>query len=87
MMHHGALQVALTVGPVNRLFGVIITNPHLWSPADPFLYDVVVSLISTPPQLLQGTAFFAISASVRLATKPVARGSFCVLLYVHAALS
>ena len=63
-----ALQVALTVGPVGKLFGVNIPNCHLWSPADPFLYDVIVSLTSTAPLPLQSTAFFAISTPVGLAS-------------------
>ena len=60
------------MGPVGKLFGVSIPNPHLWSPADPFLYDVIVSLTSTPPLPLQSTAFLATSGLVGFAMSPVA---------------
>ncbi|CAK0785159.1 hypothetical protein CVIRNUC_008365 [Coccomyxa viridis] len=64
-------QVALTVGPVGKLFGVTIPNCHLWSPADPFLYDVIVNLTSTAPLPLQSTAFFAISTETPTAIDTV----------------
>ena len=87
MVHCCALQVALTVGPVGKLFGVNIPNCHLWSPSDTFLYDVIVSLTSTAPLPLQSTAFFAIGASVGLAINPMAGNITRMLLCVNAAVT
>ena len=45
---HRVLQVASGLGQVGQAFTVSIPDAHLWSPADPYLYNVTVSLISTP---------------------------------------
>ncbi len=79
--------MALTVGPVGKLFGVTIPNCHLWSPADPFLYDVIVNLTSTAPLPLQSTAFFAISTEVGLAIKSMASDITRMLLCINAAVT
>ena len=38
------LEVGRATGPANRELSLPITAPHLWSPADPFLYDLRVTL-------------------------------------------
>lgn len=40
----GASEVAIAEGTTNRNFYVPIQNPHLWSPDDPFLYDLKLQL-------------------------------------------
>ena len=35
------------MGRVGQVFNVSIPDTHLWSPLDPFLYNVTVSLTST----------------------------------------
>ncbi|WP_307166967.1 AbfB domain-containing protein [Streptomyces rishiriensis] len=38
--------VGTATGPVGAEFTVAVPNPHLWSPDDPFLYDVRADLLS-----------------------------------------
>lgn len=40
----GASEVAKKEGTANKSFYVPIQNPHLWSPDDPFLYDLKLQL-------------------------------------------
>ncbi|MFJ6700609.1 AbfB domain-containing protein [Streptomyces sp. NPDC091272] len=42
----GGTQVATATGAVGSQISVPIPNPHLWSPEDPFLYDVRADLLS-----------------------------------------
>ncbi|MFE5847280.1 AbfB domain-containing protein [Streptomyces niveus] len=42
----GGTAVATVTGPVNSAFSVPIPNPRLWSPEDPFLYDIRADLLS-----------------------------------------
>ncbi|MDB6063796.1 MAG: Beta-galactosidase/beta-glucuronidase [Pedosphaera sp.] len=37
-------EVAQATGPANKEFSMQITTPHLWSPDDPFLYDLRITL-------------------------------------------
>ena len=37
-------EVGRVAGPVNEELRLPVTRPHLWSPADPFLYDLRVTL-------------------------------------------
>ncbi len=37
-------EIARVIGPVNRDFSLPIPAPHLWSPEDPFLYDLKITL-------------------------------------------
>jgi hypothetical protein len=40
----GAKEVARIMGPANAELVLNLPNPHLWSPDDPFLYDLKVTL-------------------------------------------
>ncbi|MEU1199086.1 AbfB domain-containing protein [Streptomyces sp. NPDC005813] len=42
----GGTTVGTATGPVGSQFTVSVPNPHLWSPDDPFLYDVKADLLS-----------------------------------------
>ncbi|WP_078660744.1 AbfB domain-containing protein [Streptomyces sp. NRRL B-24484] len=42
----GGTTVATATGPVGSAFPVTVPNPHLWTPEDPFLYDVRADLLS-----------------------------------------
>lgn len=42
----GGSPVATATGPVGSQISVPIPNPHLWSPEDPFLYDVKADILS-----------------------------------------
>jgi hypothetical protein len=42
----GGNTVATATGPVGSQFSVAVPNPRLWSPEDPFLYDVKADLLS-----------------------------------------
>jgi len=37
-------EVARVTGPVNREFNLPVPKPHLWSPNDPYLYDLQVTI-------------------------------------------
>lgn len=43
-----ALQVAAANGTVGQRINVTIPNPRLWSPDDPYLYDIRVRLLVQP---------------------------------------
>ena len=38
------LEIARVTGPANHEFSLPVTTPHLWTPDDPFLYDLKVTL-------------------------------------------
>jgi hypothetical protein len=40
-------EIARVTGPVNKEFTLPIPSPHLWSPDDPFLYDLQIKLKDT----------------------------------------
>ncbi|MFE5512407.1 AbfB domain-containing protein [Streptomyces sp. NPDC056529] len=42
----GSTVVGSATGPVGSQFTVSVPSPHLWSPEDPFLYDVRADLLS-----------------------------------------
>ncbi|MGD1218456.1 AbfB domain-containing protein [Streptomyces krungchingensis] len=42
----GGTTVGTAIGPVGSQFTVSVPNPHLWTPDDPFLYDVKAELLS-----------------------------------------
>lgn len=42
----GSTTVGTATGPVGGTFSVPVPNPRLWSPDDPFLYDVKAELLS-----------------------------------------
>ncbi|WP_369216006.1 AbfB domain-containing protein [Streptomyces flavofungini] len=42
----GGTSVGTATGAVGSQFTVAVPNPHLWSPDDPFLYDVRVDLVA-----------------------------------------
>ncbi|MFE5812772.1 AbfB domain-containing protein [Streptomyces sp. NPDC056479] len=42
----GGTTIGTATGPVGTEFTVPVPNPHLWTPEDPFLYDVKADLLS-----------------------------------------
>ena len=63
------LQVASGLGQIGQAFNVSIPKARLWSPADPFLYNVTVSLTSTtqPTAALRAVSMYATDPAVSFA--------------------
>ena len=59
-----SLQVATGVGSVGQAFDVSIPDAHLWSPSDPFLYNVTVSLTPTAQPAIFSQAVIVYAANV-----------------------
>lgn len=64
------LQVAYGLGHVSQAFVVSIPAARLWSPADPFLYNVTVSLISPAQQRAVASRAVSILADGSLVSFP-----------------
>ena len=66
LIRHWSLQVSTGVGSVGQVFNVSVPNPHLWSPSDPFLYNVTVSLTPTaqPAVFSQAVIVYAAGSTV-----------------------
>ncbi|WP_406840836.1 AbfB domain-containing protein [Streptomyces sp. AHU1] len=76
----GGTVVGTATGPVGTEFTVPVPNPHLWTPDDPFLYDVRVDLLSgttTVDSVGSYTGMRTIAlASVGGYQRPVLNGKF-----------
>jgi len=76
----GGTTVATGTGPVGGAFSVAIPNPHLWSPEDPFLYDIKADLVSgttTVDSISSYTGMRSIAiAKVGTVLRPVLNGQF-----------
>ncbi|MEU6533648.1 AbfB domain-containing protein [Streptomyces sp. NPDC046928] len=76
----GGTTVGTATGPVGTEFTVPVPNPHLWTPEDPFLYDVRADLLSggtTVDSVGSYTGMRTISlASVGGYQRPVLNGRF-----------
>ncbi len=51
-------EVASVTGPANADLILNLPNPHLWSPADPFLYDLRVTLLDGDKELDSVSSYF-----------------------------
>ena len=54
----GGVQVAQQRGAVDDLLEVVIDDPRLWSPEDPFLYDLTVRLVGDGDPVDEVTSYF-----------------------------
>ncbi|MFC9961933.1 AbfB domain-containing protein [Streptomyces nigra] len=76
----GGTTVGTATGPVGTEFTVPVPNPHLWTPEDPFLYDVKADLLSggtTVDSVGSYTGMRTIAlASVGGHQRPVLNGKF-----------
>ncbi|KAB8143755.1 beta-galactosidase [Chloroflexia bacterium SDU3-3] len=76
----GGLPVGSASGAVGAELRIPVPSPHLWSPEDPFLYDVDVKLVGGGSTVDQVGSYFGMR-SIGLATvggvlRPVLNGSF-----------
>jgi hypothetical protein len=55
----GGRVVAVNSGAAHEPIRLEIPNPRLWSPDDPFLYDVKVSLVNTAGKVLDAVSSYA----------------------------
>ena len=76
----GGTTIGTATGPVGTEFTVPVPNPHLWTPEDPFLYDVKADLLSggtTVDSVGSYTGMRTIAlASVGGHQRPVLNGKF-----------
>ncbi len=54
----GGKEIGRVAGPANRELSVPISEPHLWSPDDPFLYDLKITLKSGAQTLDLVSSYF-----------------------------
>ena len=54
----GGVQVAQQRGAAEDLLEVVIDDPRLWSPEDPFLYDLTVRLVGDGGPVDEVTSYF-----------------------------
>ncbi|WP_405014703.1 AbfB domain-containing protein [Kitasatospora sp. NBC_01539] len=76
----GGTTVATGTGPIGSQFTVSIPSPHLWTPEDPFLYDVRAELLSGSTTV-DAVAGYTGMRSIAVATvngvkRPVLNGQF-----------
>ena len=76
----GGTQVGSATGTVGNVISIPVPNPHLWSPNDPFLYDLQVSLVNGPTVVDQVGSYFGMrSLSVGMVDgvlRPLLNGKF-----------
>lgn len=77
----GTLEVAKAEGTVNSKFYIPIQNPHLWSPEDPFLYDLKLQLKDTKGKIVDEVVSYFGMRSVSLGkvdgvNRPLLNGKF-----------
>jgi alpha-L-arabinofuranosidase B-like protein/glycosyl hydrolase family 2 len=77
----GGTNIATATGAANTEFRVAIANPHLWSPDDPFLYDVKAELLDAGGYVQDTVGSYTGMRSIGLATvggalRPVLNGKF-----------
>lgn len=61
---NGGAEVGRTTGAVNNEIRVAVPNAHLWSPDDPFLYDVTARLLDADGQTIDKVTSYAGMRSV-----------------------
>ncbi len=55
----GGEEVARTIGPAGKTLRVRVPNPHLWTPDDPYLYDLKVRLLSPVSKVVDEVSSYA----------------------------
>lgn len=63
---NGSSMVAKQVGQTNQPFFLDIDNPHLWSPDDPFLYDLDLQLIDCKGKIVDQINSYFGMRSIRI---------------------
>jgi len=76
------MQVAYGLGPVGQAFDVRLPDAHLWSPADPFLYNVTIGLTATKQRAasFKAVSMFADSNLVSTAITFQKNSHFCITM-------
>ncbi|MBN2558982.1 MAG: hypothetical protein JXB33_09540 [Clostridia bacterium] len=59
-IYEGGHPAASAVFKSNEPFDILLESPRLWSPADPFLYDVEIDLVSGQDTIDSVTSYFGI---------------------------
>ncbi|WP_075556874.1 glycoside hydrolase family 2 protein [Parabacteroides timonensis] len=77
----GVTEIAKAEGTVNNKFYIPIQNPRLWSPEDPFLYDLKLQLKNTKGKIVDEVASYFGMRSVSLGkvdgvNRPLLNGKF-----------
>lgn len=76
----GGATVGTTTGRVGNAISVPVPNPHLWSPDDPFLYDIRVLLVSNSTTVDQVSGYFGMRSIgtkvINGMLRPVLNGQF-----------
>lgn len=77
----GTTEVAKAEGAANNKFYLPIRNPHLWSPEDPFLYDLTLQLKNTRGRIIDEVNSYFGMRSVSLGkvdgvNRPLLNGKF-----------
>src|SRR6185437_5975824 len=74
-------EIARINGKSNEAFFVNITNPHLWSPDDPFLYDLKIQLKDESGKITDEVRSYFVMRSIALGDvngikRPLLNGKF-----------
>ena len=73
----GSKNIASITGPCDGTLSIVLPHPHLWSPSDPFLYNVRVSLLSGNKTVDDAGSYFGLR---KISVGPDANGVQRLLL-------